>query len=117
LHLGIHPDHLGVQLRVVAPHNLGIPARCDKDSLDAARQGRREDVGDLEADEEGKGNNDGRVRSVAIVGRVGKEEVEIGEEGASITDEESTEREDRANETFLANIRIWGLSRQHLNLR
>jgi len=35
LDLGVHLDHLGVQLRLVTSHNLGVPAGSDKDGIDA----------------------------------------------------------------------------------
>lgn len=75
----------------------GIPAHRDKEGIDSAGYGRREDVGDLEGDKEGKGQDNGGVSAVAVVRRVGEEHVEVGKESASVRDGEGAEREDRSD--------------------
>lgn len=81
LHLRVDLNHLLVELRVLAHENLGIPSGGDEDGVDAARQRRREAVGDLQADEEGVGNDDGGESAVGVVGWVGEDEVEECEAG------------------------------------
>lgn len=49
LHLGIDPDHFGIDLGVIARQDLRIPAGRDEDGVDTAGQWGGKDVGDLEA--------------------------------------------------------------------
>ena len=101
LHLGVHLDHLLVQLRVIPPHDLRIPARGHEDGVDAARQRRREDVGDLEADEEREGDDEGRVLSVVVVRGVGEEQIQVAEQRTGVADEDGAKREDGPDEAVL----------------
>jgi hypothetical protein len=75
----IHLNHILVQLRVLAHHNLRIPRSSHKDSLNTALQRRGEAVGDLQTDEESVRNDDGGESAVGVVARVGEDEVEVGE--------------------------------------
>lgn len=75
----VHLDHVLVQLRVLAHHNLGIPCSSHKDGLDTTLQRRGEAVGDLQTDEESIGDDDGSESAVGVVGRVSEDEVEVGE--------------------------------------
>lgn len=75
----VHLNHVLVQLRVLAHHNLRIPRGSHKDSLNATLQGCSEAVGDLQTDEESIGDDDGSESAVSVVGRVGEDEVEVGE--------------------------------------
>ena len=79
LHLRIDLHHLLVQLRVLAHEDLGIPRGGDEDGVDATGQRHGEAVGDLQADEEGLGDDDGRELAVGVVARVREDEVEVGE--------------------------------------
>lgn len=78
LHVRVHLDHVLVQLRVLAHHDLGIPSCSDKDSLDTRLQRCCKAVGDLQADEESVGDDDWSKAAVAIVGWVGEDQVEVG---------------------------------------
>lgn len=73
---------------MVAPHNLRVPSSSDKDGLDTARDGGREDVGDLEADEERERQDNGGVLALRIVGGIGELQIQVGKKGASVSDEE-----------------------------
>lgn len=110
LDVGVNADHLVVELRVVAHQHLGVPSRCDEDSVNAARDGGREDVGNLQANEEGKCNNDGRVAASLIIRRVGEDQVEVSEEGTGVANEGGAEREDGADETFLDDGQLQGVA-------
>ena len=101
LDLRVHSTHLLVQLWVIAPHDRGVPTSGDKDGLDTAGDRGGEDVCDLEADEEGKGQDDGGVLSIVVVGRVGEVEVEVGQKGTGVCNEEGAEGKNRSNETVL----------------
>jgi hypothetical protein len=79
LDVRVHLDHVLVQLRVLAHHDLGIPRGSHENGLDAALQRCGEAVGDLQADEESVRDDDGRVSAVAVVGWAGEDEVEVGE--------------------------------------
>ncbi|KAM5433801.1 hypothetical protein MferCBS31731_006941 [Microsporum ferrugineum] len=98
---GIDLDHLLVQLGVLVVHDLRAPAGGHKDGLDPAGQRGREDVRDLEADEEREGDDERRVLPFAVVRRVGEEQIQVREKGARIRDEEATEREDRPDQAVL----------------
>jgi hypothetical protein len=89
---------------VIAPHDLGVPTGSDKDGLDTAGDGCGEDVCDLEADEERKGQDDGGVLAVVVVGWVGEVEVEVGQEGAGVCDEEGAEGKDGSDEAVLGKL-------------
>ena len=101
LDLRVHSAHLLIQLWVIAPHDRGVPASSDKDGFDTAGDGGGEDVCDLEADEEGKGQDDGGVLSIVVVGRVGEVEVEVGQKGTGVCNEEGAEGKNGSNETVL----------------
>lgn len=79
LHMRIHLNHILIQLRVLAHHDLRIPRGRDENRLNATLQRRREAVGDLQADEESVRHDDGRERAGGVVGRVSEDEVEVGE--------------------------------------
>jgi hypothetical protein len=79
LHLWVHPDHVLVQLRVLAHHDFGIPRGCDEDGLDTTLQWRGEAVGHLQANEEGVCHHDRSELAIAVVRRVGEDEVEVCE--------------------------------------
>lgn len=106
LDLGVHPDHLIVQLRVIAPHDLGVPTSSDKDGLDTAGNRCGKDVCDLEADEERKGHDDGGVLAVAVVGGVGEVEVEVGEKGTGVCDKEGAEGKYGSDEAVLYKLAV-----------
>jgi hypothetical protein len=79
LNMWIHLDHILIQLRVLAHHDLRIPRGSDENRLDTALQRRGEAVGDLQTDEESVGDDDGRESAVAVIGWVGEDEVKVGE--------------------------------------
>src|SRR5262245_58555765 len=95
LHMRIHLYHAVVQVRVVPHQNLRIPGRSHKDGVDAAAQGRGEDVADLQADKEGKGDDNGRVCPRAVIRRVGEDHVDVCKKRTCICDESSAHTEDR----------------------
>ena len=97
----IHSDHLAVNFRVFPGQHLGIPRHGNKYGLDATGKGGGEDVGNLKADEKCKGENDRRKVSVGVVWWVGEEEVEVGKEGAGVSDEQGTKGENGANKAIL----------------
>jgi hypothetical protein len=75
----IHFNHILIQLRVLAHHDLRIPRGSHEDRLDTALQRRGEAVGDLQADEESVRDDDGGESAVGVVAWVGEDEVEVGE--------------------------------------
>jgi len=79
LDMRVHLDHVLVQLWVLAHHNLRIPCGGHEDGLNTTLQRCGEAVGDLETNEEGVGNHNRSEGAVAVVGRVGKDKVEVGE--------------------------------------
>ncbi len=89
---------------MVVDHDLRVPARGDEDGVDAAGQGRREDVRDLEADEVRKGYDDGRETAVAVVCWLREDEVQVGQEGARKGDEHGAKGQHRADEAFLSDV-------------
>lgn len=101
LDVRVQADHLLVELGVVLDEDLRVPAGSDEDGLNTARDGGREDVGNLEADEEGKGENHGGKTTALVVLGLGNLEVDICEQGACVADKQSTEREHGANQAFL----------------
>lgn len=76
---------------MVGGHDLGIPACSDEDRVDPTRQGRREDVRNLEADEESKSEDEWRVLPIVIVRWLGEEQIQVSKKGAGVCDEDTTE--------------------------
>jgi hypothetical protein len=101
LYMGVHSDHLVVQLRMISFENLRIPGTCDEDGIDTARQRGGEDVGNLKADEESESHNHRRVTAVLIISGLRECDIKVRQEGTSIADEDRTEAENGANEAFL----------------
>lgn len=86
---------------MVTDHDLGVPASSNKDGVDTGGNWRGEDEGDLEADEEGEGDDNGGKATVLVVLGFGDEKVDVAGEGACVTDEHRTERQNGPNEAFL----------------
>ena len=86
---------------MISHQNLWIPCARNKYSIDAAAEGRGEYVANLKADQEGKGNDDGRVLAIVVVGRRGEDDVAVSEEGAEIGDEGRADGKHRADEAFV----------------
>lgn len=101
MHLGIDLDHLVIQLGVVFVHDMGSPTRGNEGGLDTTRQRSREDVGDLETDQECESDDKRRVLPLVVVCGLGEVQVQVGKKGAGVSDEEGTEREDRSNQAVL----------------
>ena len=72
---------------MVSHQHLRIPCTRHHEGLHAAAQWRREDVADLQADQEGEGDDDDREAAVSVVLRIGELEVEVGEQGAGVGNE------------------------------
>jgi len=87
LHMRIHGNQLAIQLSVLLNHDLRIKSRRHENSIDTTTDWRSEDLADLQTDEEGVGNDDGREVAVGVVAWLGENEVEVGEQGASVADE------------------------------
>ena len=75
----IHFNHILIQLRVLAHHDLRIPRGSHENGLDTALQRCSEAVGDLQTDEKSVCDDDGSESAIGVVGRVGEDEVEVGE--------------------------------------
>lgn len=75
LNARINTNHCLVDIRMIPHEDFGVPRGRHEDSVDAARQGRREDVCDLQADDEGKGDDYGGEAAVGVVLRLREEEV------------------------------------------
>lgn len=104
LDLGVHPDHLLVQLRVLLDHDLGVPGRSHENGVDATGDWRGEHIGDLKPDEERKGDDDGREAAALVVRGVRDVEVDEGQQRAGITDERGAEGQHGADEASLYSV-------------
>lgn len=89
--VGIYANHLVVDVGMLPHQNFRIPSTRNKDGVDATHQGSRKDIGDLEANQEGEGYDDWCVSSILIVGRSGEGDIEEGQEGASVANEDGPE--------------------------
>lgn len=87
LHVRVNLDHVLVQLRVLAHHDLRIPCGSHENGLDTTLQRCGEAVGDLKTNEEGIGDDDRSESAVGVVGWVGEDEVEVGKavEGETVS--------------------------------
>lgn len=86
---------------MVSEHNLRGPARGNEGGVDTTRQGCREDVRNLETDQEGEGDDERRVFALLVVRRIGEEQVQVSEKGAGVCYEEGTESQDWSNQAVL----------------
>jgi len=73
LHMRIHSNQLAVQLPVLLDHHLWIERRRHENSVDTATDGGGEDLADLQTDEEGVGDDDGRELAVGVVAGVSED--------------------------------------------
>lgn len=101
LHMRVHRHHLRVQIWMVPHQDLRIPSTCDKDGIDTAAERRGEDVADLQANEEGEGENNRRVRAITVVLGRREDQVAVGHESAGVTDEHGADGEDRTDKAFV----------------
>lgn len=102
----VDPNHFLIQLWVVPYHDLRIPAGSNKNGIDTTSQRGREDVRNLEADQERIGHDNGCESPVAVVWRVSLQEVEVSKEGTCIANEDGTKGENRADKTVLRQLVI-----------
>ena len=86
---------------MIAHQDIRIPSGGDEKRRDAAADGRHEDLADLQADEEGKGHDDGGEGAAVVVGRRGELQVEEGEQGAEVGDEGGAHGEDGADQAVV----------------
>ena len=98
-YLGVYGDHASVEVGVIAHEDLWIPGSGDEEGGDAAFERGQEDVGNLEADYEAEGQDDGGVAATFVVHWLGVDEVQVGEEGTDVTDQGSAHGEDGIDET------------------
>lgn len=101
LYVRVDADHAGVEVRMIAHQHLWIPGASDKDCVNAAAERSRKDVADLQANEEGKSDNNRRVCAILVVGGRSEDEVEIGKEGTCVSDECSTHTENGADQALI----------------
>lgn len=88
---------------MVVNHDLGIPAGRNENCVHAAGDRRRENKGNLEADEECKRHNHCCEPSITVICGVREQQIQIGEEGSCEADEHSAEGEDGSEKAFLVN--------------
>lgn len=103
LNLGVDLYHLPVEFGVVADHDLRVPTGGDEDGIDTGGDGCGEDESDLEAYKEREGDDNRREAAVPVVLGLCDEEVDVAGEGARVTNEHGTERQNGADEAFLQN--------------
>lgn len=101
LDLGINLHHARIEIGMIPHQHIRIPRRRNKYGVDAAADGGQEDLTDLQADEEGKGHDDGREGASGVVFRLGELQVEVGEEGAEVGHECGTHGQDGTNQAIV----------------
>ena len=75
LNVRVDSHHVLVQLRMLPHQCFRIPRHGNEDGVDAAGEWSREAVGDLQTNEESKGQYDRCERASLVVCRVGEDEV------------------------------------------
>jgi len=101
LYARVHSNHPLIKIRMILPQTIRIPRHRHEQRISSAADRRHEDLADLQADEEGKGQDDGRVGAGTVVLGLGELEVEIGEEGAEVGDEGGAHGEDGPDEAVV----------------
>lgn len=69
LNMRVSRNHLRIQIGMLRDHDLRIKGCSHKNCVNAAAEGGREDVGDLQTNEECKGHHDWRIFTVTVVCR------------------------------------------------
>ena len=88
LNMRINLNHALIQIREIVNQHFGIKRHGHKERAHAALDRHQEDISDLETDEESKGHDDGGEGAAGVVGWRGEGEVEVGEEGGHVGDED-----------------------------
>jgi len=101
LHMRINLHQPIPQIRELLDQDLGIKRHGNKEGSHATLDGHQEDVGDLEADQEGKGHDDGGEGVAVVVGWLGEGDVEVGEEAAGVGYEDGAHGEYGVDEAFV----------------
>lgn len=102
MHLGVNPGHLFIELGMFTCQDLRVPSHRNKYGVDAARQRCREHIANLETDEERKCHDHRRVSARCVVRGFLDVEEQVSEKCAGISNKDTTKREDRTNQAFLA---------------
>ena len=71
---------------MISHENFRIPGHCNEESSRSTLQGYKEDVCDLQADQEGECHYDRGVALLTVVRRIGELEIEIRKERAEVGD-------------------------------
>lgn len=101
LHLGVDFDHPRPEIGMILHQNVRIPRSRHEYRVHAASNRRHEDLAHLQANQEGKGHDDGREPAPFVVSRFGELEVKEGKEAAEVGDEGAAHGEDGADEAVV----------------
>lgn len=90
-----------IQLSVLVHQDLRIPRHGDEQGINSSGERDGEAVRNLQAYEEGVCYHDWSEVAVAVVGRVGEDDVNVGHQGAGVGDEHGAHGEDGADQAFV----------------
>ena len=88
LHMRINLHQPIPQIGKLLDQDLRIERHGNEEGSNAALDWHEKDIGDLEADEEGEGHDDGREGVAVVVGGLGEGDVEVGQKAADVCDED-----------------------------
>lgn len=86
---------------MITHHDLGIPCHGYKDGIDTRAKRCCVNVADLQADQEGKGNNNNGILALGIIGRISELEIKVGQECSYIAYQHGAGGKHRPYQTFV----------------
>lgn len=101
LHVWVHSDHAGVEIRMLAHECLWVPSGGNEERVDPARQRDGEALRNLQANQERIRDNDRGEVAVGVVRGFREDEVQIREQGAGVSHEGRAHGEDGPDEALV----------------
>lgn len=97
----INRHHPLIQIRILRHQNLRIKRHGHEERRHSTLNWHQEDIADLQSDDEREGHDDGRVAAGSVVRGRRESDVEVGEQGAGIGNEDGAHGQDGVDETFV----------------
>jgi hypothetical protein len=101
LDVRVHSYHTVIKIGMFPHKHFRIPGHGDKDRIETTAQGGGENITDLESNQEREGDHDRCVGAIRVVCRRCEDEVEVGQQCASIGDECSSHGEHRPDQALV----------------
>lgn len=101
LGIRVHLDHLLPQLGVLIHHDLRIPCHGHEYGIDATADRGGKDICNLKTNHESESNNNRREGPALVVGRIRKDQVQVCQQRAGVSNECGTHGEHRTKQALV----------------